>query len=140
MSAYDDGRSAAERELATLAHTGDGRRLAARELLGALAFGDTTFDQGYRDALTTATSDVTLAYLEARIAFSWEAWTTMPDCTARDAFAQSIHQLEDQADALIRAGRIECPVCFGLVAPSARVPHHADATSRACLASGRVLR
>lgn len=66
--AYVAGYRAAEVELAQLASTEDGRKRAARVLLGRLSFDDGDFDYGYRsclaDAVNGTTTDLSAVFVE----------------------------------------------------------------------------
>lgn len=57
--AYVAGYRAAEVELGQLASTDDGRKRAARVLLGRLSFDDGAFDHGYRSCLADAVNGET---------------------------------------------------------------------------------
>ena len=57
--AYVAGYRAAEVELTQLASTEDGRKRAARVLLGRLRFDDGDFDYGYRSCLVDAVNGTT---------------------------------------------------------------------------------
>lgn len=65
--AYVAGYRAAEVELAQLASTEDGRKRAARVLLGRLRFDDGDFDYGYRsclvDAVNGTTTDLSVVFV-----------------------------------------------------------------------------
>lgn len=65
--AYVAGYRAAEVELTQLASTEDGRKRAARVLLGRLRFDDGDFDYGYRsclvDAVNGTTTDLSVVFV-----------------------------------------------------------------------------